>query len=62
MNEWVPNISERLGQIAEINKIRVSGPVSEDQKTILEKFGAELEFYDNYRNILIISNTAVPLE
>ncbi|MEC7192032.1 MAG: hypothetical protein VXW44_05630 [SAR324 cluster bacterium] len=48
MNEWVPTISERLGQIAEINKIRVSGPVSEDQKTILEKFGAELEFYDNY--------------
>ena len=48
MNEWVPTISKRLGQIAEINKIRVSGPVSEDQKTILEKFGAELEFYDNY--------------
>jgi len=48
MNEWVPTISERLGQIAEINKIRVSGPVSEEQKAILEKFGAELEFYDNY--------------
>ena len=48
MNEWVPTISERLGQIAEINRIRASGPVSEEQKEILEKFGAELEFYDNY--------------
>ena len=48
MNECVPTISERLGQIAEINKILASGPVSEDQKAILEKFGAELEFDDNY--------------
>ena len=36
------------GKIAEINKIRVSGPVTEEQKAILERFGAELEFYDNY--------------
>ena len=35
---------------------------SGEMKTILEKFGAELEFYDNYWNILIISNIAVPLE
>ena len=48
MNEWVPTISERLGQIAEINKIRTSGPVTEEQKAILERFGAELGFYDNY--------------
>jgi len=48
MNERVPTIGERLGQIAEINKIRASGPVTEEQKAILERFGAELEFYDNY--------------
>lgn len=48
MNEWVPTIGERLGQIAEINKIRASGPVTEEQKAVLERFGAELEFYDNY--------------
>ena len=48
IKEWVPTISERLWQIAEINKIRVSGPVTEEQKAILERFGAELEFYDNY--------------
>ena len=62
MKECVPTIGEHLVQIAEINKIRASGPVSEEQKEILERFGAELEFYDNYWSILIISNTAVPLE
>ena len=44
MKECVPTIGEHLGQIAEINKIRASGPVSEEQKEILERFGAELEF------------------
>ena len=48
MKECVPTIGEHLVQIAEINKIRASGPVSEEQKEILERFGAELEFYDNY--------------
>ena len=48
MKECVPTIGEHLGQIAEINKIRASGPVSEEQKEILKRFGAELEFYDNY--------------
>lgn len=48
MNEWVPTVSDRLGKVLEIDKINVSGPVSEEQKAILEGFGAALEFYDNY--------------
>ena len=48
MNEWVPTVSDRLGKVLEIDKINVSGPVSEEQKAILERFGATLEFYDNY--------------
>ena len=47
MNEWVPKISECLEKIAEANKIRTF-PVTEEQKAILERFGTELEFYDNY--------------
>ena len=48
MNEWGPTVSDRLGKVLEIDKINVSGPVSEGQKAILERFGATLEFYDNY--------------
>jgi hypothetical protein len=48
MNEWVPTVSDRLGKVLEIDKINVSGSVSEEQKAILERFGAALEFYDNY--------------
>jgi len=47
MNEWVPKISECLEKIAEVNKTRTF-PVMEEQKAILERFGTELEFYDNY--------------
>ena len=48
MNEWVPTVGDRLEKVLEIDKINVSGPVSEEQKAILERFGATLEFYDNY--------------
>jgi hypothetical protein len=37
-----------LEKVLEIDKINVSGSVSEEQMAILERFGAALEFYDNY--------------
>ena len=48
MNEWVPTIMDDIGNIADIEKIQASGPITDEQKLILNRnFSVTVEYCEN---------------